>query len=56
MLAANPRHRLFDVNLRKDCYTPQTVLFGLEAATIVKLNDEEWDAVRDIAEVSTHGR
>ena len=49
LLAAKPRHRLFDVNLRKDCYTPQTVLFGLEAATIVKLNDEEWEAVRDIA-------
>ena len=24
LLAAKPRHRLFDVNLRKDCYTPQT--------------------------------
>ena len=52
LLAAKPWHRLFDVNLRKDCYTPQTVLFGLEAATIVKLNDEEWEAVRDIAAVS----
>ena len=52
LLAANPRHRLFDVNLRKDCYTPETVLFGLEAATIVKLNDEEWEAVRDIAAVA----
>ena len=52
LLAANPRHRLFDINLRKDCYTPETVLFGLEAATIVKLNDEEWEAVRDIAAVA----
>ncbi len=53
LLAAKPRHRLFDVNLRQDCYTPQTVLFGLEAATMVKLNDEEWEAVRDIAAVAT---
>ena len=53
LLATKPRHRLFDVNLRKDCYTPETVLFGLEAATIVKLNDEEWEAVRDIAAVAT---
>lgn len=53
LLAAKPRHRLFDVNLRKDCYTPETVLFGLEAATMVKLNDEEWEAVRDIAAVAT---
>ncbi len=52
LLAANPRHRFFDVNLREDCYTPQTVRFGLEAATIVKLNDEEWEAVRDIAEIA----
>ena len=52
LLVANPRHRFFDVNLREDCYTPQTVRFGLEAATIVKLNDEEWEAVRDIAAVA----
>ncbi len=52
LLAAKPRHRFFDVNLRQDCYTPQTVLFGLEAATMVKLNDEEWEAVRDIAAVA----
>ena len=52
LLAANPRHRFFDVNLREGCYTPQTVRFGLEAATIVKLNDEEWEAVRDIAAVA----
>ncbi len=52
LLATKPRHRLFDVNLRQDSYTPQAVLFGLEAATVVKLNDEEWEAVRDIAEVA----
>ncbi len=53
LLATKPRHRLFDVNLRRGCYTPQTVLFGLEAATVVKLNDEEWEAVRDIAAVAS---
>ena len=52
LLAAQPRHRFFDVNLRAGCYTPQTVRFGLEAATIVKLNGEEWEAVRDLAAVS----
>lgn len=53
LLASNPRHRFFDVNLRTDCYTPETVRFGLEAATIVKLNDEEWAAVQEIAAVAT---
>ena len=48
LLAAQPRHRFFDINLRKDAYTPETVLLGLEAATIVKLNDEEWEEVRHI--------
>ena len=49
LLALKPRHRLFDVNLRKDAYTPETVLLGLQAATIVKLNEEEWEEVRRIA-------
>ena len=49
MLAGQPRYRFFDVNLRKDAYTSETVLLELEAATIVKLNDEEWEEVRQIA-------
>ena len=49
LLATHPRHRIFDVNLRKDAYAPETVRFGLAAATIVKLNDEEWEEVRIIA-------
>ena len=52
LLAAKPRHRFFDVNLREGCYTPQTVRLGLEAATIVKLNREEWEVVRDLTAVS----
>ena len=52
LLAANPRHRFFDVNLRQDAYAEETVLFGLEAATIVKLNDDEWEQVRKIAAVA----
>ena len=51
LLAANPRYRFYDVNLRKDAYSRETVLFGLEAASIVKLNDEEWEEVRLIADV-----
>jgi len=49
LLATSPRHRFFDVNLRKDAYSPETVRFGLAAATIVKLNNEEWEEVQIIA-------
>ena len=51
LLATNPRHRFFDVNLRKDCYTAETVLTGLAAATIVKLNDEEWVEIQRITDI-----
>lgn len=33
--------RLLDVNLRKKCFTPNSVLRSFEHATIVKLNDDE---------------
>lgn len=33
--------KFLDINLRKDCYSPQTIAASLEAADIVKINDEE---------------
>jgi len=42
LLAASPRSiKLLDINLRKDCYTEQTVRLSLEEADILKLNDDE---------------
>lgn len=35
------RHRVFDVNLRQDYWSRETVLAGLARATLVKLNHEE---------------
>lgn len=37
------RYRLFDINLRKNCYSDETIASSLEQADILKLNDEEFD-------------
>jgi len=40
--------KLLDVNLRKDCYTPETVRQSLEAADVVKLNEKEAPLVAEM--------
>lgn len=35
------RYRLLDINLRKNCYSEETIAGSLEQADILKLNDEE---------------
>lgn len=49
LLDAHPRHLFFDVNLRQNYYSPEIVLEGLARATLLKLNDEEWEVIRRIA-------
>jgi len=45
--AAHPAaRRFYDINLRKDCYTPALVTELLAEATVIKLNEEE---VREVA-------
>lgn len=39
--AAPQAKRLLDINLRQNCYTPQTILDSLRQAHILKLNDAE---------------
>jgi fructokinase len=42
LLDALPETRkLLDINLRKDCHSPQTIQTSLEAADILKLNEDE---------------
>lgn len=53
LLAAGPRHRFFDVNLRREYFSPQIVFDGLWSATIVKVNEEEWEIVRRITNQDT---
>jgi len=33
--------KLLDINLRKDCYNPETVRFSLQKADVIKLNEDE---------------
>jgi fructokinase len=40
--------KLLDINLRKDCYTPQTVAWSLEQADILKLNETELAGLPDL--------
>ena len=42
------RPRLLDINLRKDCYTDETIFNSLSKCSIVKLNNQEVDVVSKI--------
>lgn len=44
--------RFYDINLRKDSYTPQLVMELLQLADVVKLNDEEVVQVQQMAGTS----
>lgn len=43
-------HVFFDVNIRKNYYSPEIIRRGLERATILKLNDDEVDIILSNAE------
>jgi len=43
--------KLLDINLRKDCYTPETVRQSLEAADVVKLNEKEAPLVAEMMQL-----
>jgi len=49
--AARGAVRLLDVNLRRGCYTRETVEASLKRATLLKLNEEEIETVARIAGV-----
>ena len=43
-----PAHRLYDVNLRDGCWTPDLVVDLLGDATVVKVNETESEVVADV--------
>ena len=47
----NPLHLLFDVNLRPGLFSADVVLAGIEEATVLKMNEDEW---RFIQRVTSH--
>ena len=53
LLALGPRHRFYDVNLREGYYTEDLIDPLLRETTILKLTDEEFAIVADLAGVST---
>lgn len=42
------KHIFYDINLRKDCYTPSIIQHSLQHCTIFKLNDEEITIVSNL--------
>jgi len=43
--------RIFDINLRQDFFDVETITAGLQAANVVKLNDEELPAVANLLQI-----
>jgi fructokinase len=44
--------KIFDINLRQDFYTPDTIIDSLELADIVKLNEDEMHVMGEILGIS----
>ena len=53
LLSLGPRHVLLDLNLRPGQYSLDLVTAALDMATIVKMNQEEWQIVREITSRET---
>ena len=45
----NPQHVLVDLNLRPNLYSQSIVLESINRATLLKMNEEEWEIVQQIA-------
>ena len=49
LLGGGAKKRLFDVNLRQHYYSAKILRDGLEAASLLKCNHEEWEVIKKIA-------
>jgi fructokinase len=49
----NPQHVLVDLNLRPHLYSQSVVLESINKATILKMNEEEWGIIQQIAHTKT---
>ena len=47
--------KLLDINLRKDCYTLESVRFSLECADILKLNEDEAHRLERMLDITCDG-
>jgi fructokinase len=48
------KFRLLDINLRKNCYSDETLKSALEQANVLKLNDEELAVLVDLLELRSN--
>jgi fructokinase len=56
LLGAIPdARRFYDVNLRKESYTAELIEILLAEATVLKVNDSEVEAIRDILDIRDSG-
>ena len=53
LCALRPRHVLLDVNLRPPLDSPDLVVGALDRATVLKMNEEEWQSVRRAVSMNT---
>jgi len=44
--------KILDINLRRKCYSPETITFSLQHADILKLNETETHQLRDMLEIN----
>ncbi len=56
LLKQNYEHIFFDVNIRKNFYTPEIITDSLNAATILKMNDEEIPLILSITGIKGEGK
>ena len=52
LLGDGATHRLFDVNLRQHYYSAEILRDGLEAVSLLKCNQEEWEVIKEVADVN----
>ena len=52
LLDRKPKYVLVDLNLRENCYTKQTIEDCLYYATMLKVNEKEWNIVSEITGIN----
>ena len=53
LCSSSPRHVFLDINLRPGLHSPEMVLRSLDMATILKMNETEWQVVRSVTSQDT---
>ncbi len=49
------KYRLYDLNLRKDCYSRENIISSLNNADILKLNKQEANSLNDMLQLNKNG-